>query len=175
MWFLNIFMNVFAQKQNRTRVSSPDLVQYVYQYVHDTLTFQLASFMYPEEGVWFLWNVKCTNCSQAPTLMCGMLWRLLRDEERLLRARDLERLMRSRTRRREMEWESRALKVAACIKFSQWEAVVGCFIWKQWSWSKWGSRLMGEPPVINNVSGWSGPGRGRHLKRKERSRPPGGV
>lgn len=42
-------MNVFAQKQNR--VCSPDLVQYVYQYVHDTLTFQLASFMYPEEAV----------------------------------------------------------------------------------------------------------------------------
>lgn len=76
-------------------------------------------------------------------------------EERLFRVTVWERLMRSRTWMIEMEWESWALKVAAGIKFNQREPVVECFIWKQWSWSKWGCKPKGEPFLINNVSCWS--------------------
>lgn len=97
----------------------------VYVYVYDILTFQFASC----RGVIF--DVKCMNCVLTPNLICRILWWLVRDEERVLKARDLERLMRSHIQRGEMKWQSWALKVAACIKFSQWEAVVGCFIWKQ--------------------------------------------
>lgn len=133
-----------------------------------------ASCMYPVVGMWFV-GLNAQLVSELQPQFVGWFADWCETNERLLKARDLGRLMRSRTWRREMEWESRAPEVAACIKFSQWEAVVGCFIWKQWSRSKWGSGLMGEPPVINNVSGWCGPGWSRHLKRKEQPCPMGSV
>lgn len=69
------------------------------------------------------------------------------------------------------EWsESWALKVGANIKFSLREVVLGCFMWKQWSGSKCGTRLTWGPPMINYMCDWSRPGR-RHLKWHEGSRP----